>query len=95
MKPVLVTTEYRGVFFGYLEDGADADLPNSVVLKNARMCVYWSADTKGVFGLISSGPSSHCRIGPKSDEIKLYGITSVSPVSAKAVKRWEDAPWSQ
>ena len=46
-KPVLVTTEFRGVFFGYIKsrDGA------TVILTNARNCLYWSAQTGGFGGL--------------------------------------------
>lgn len=46
-RPVIVTTEHRGVFFGYATntDGETIDL------KRARLCVYWSADVKGFMGL--------------------------------------------
>jgi len=41
MKAVLVTTEFRGVFFGYMGDGNK--LPEQVMLKNARNCIHWSS----------------------------------------------------
>lgn len=93
MKPVLITTEHRGVFFGYL-DGEANDLPEKVELKNARNCSYWSRDVKGFLGLASTGPSGNCRIGPKVEEIILYKVTSVTLVSNSAVEKWESAPWS-
>ncbi len=89
MKAVLVTTQYRGVFYGEMESGKD--LPGKIVLKNARNCIYWSSDCNGFLGLAANGPTKGCKIGAKIEEVTLYGITSVSPVSAEAVKKWEGA----
>lgn len=87
-RAVLVTTAHRGVFFGY---AAKTD-GETIKLKNARLCVYWSSDLKGFMGLASSGPSSSCKIGPRAD-IELRNITGVAEVSKEAVKAWELAPW--
>lgn len=89
-RPVVVTTEHRGVFFGYASDTSG----DPITLKRARLCVYWSADVKGFMGLASNGPTKGCRIGPAVDEIELRKITSVIAVSPEAVKLWESAPWS-
>ena len=93
MKPILVTTEFRGVFFGYL-DHDPTDLPNSIKLKNARNCVYWAHSTHGFLGLAATGPNNECRIGPKVEELELWKITSITPVTPEAVEKWEAAPWS-
>lgn len=53
MKPVLVTTEFRGVFFGYVK--TDKKLPEEITLTNAKNCIYWS-DCGGFMGLASQGP---------------------------------------
>jgi uncharacterized protein DUF6948 len=87
-RPVLVTTAHRGVFFGY----ADKTDGETIALKKARLCVYWSADVKGFMGLAATGPSSTCRIGPPAD-ITLRSITAVAEVLPKAVVAWESAPW--
>lgn len=89
LRPVLVTTANRGVFFGF----ADATDGETINLKDARLCVYWSADVKGFMGLASAGPSKGCRIGPPAD-ITLRNITAVVEVKPEAVKAWENAPWS-
>lgn len=89
-RAVLVTTEHRGVFFGYATD-VDGE---TISLKRGRLCVYWSADVKGFMGLASSGPTSGCRIGPAAD-ITLRAITSVLTVTPEAVKAWEAAPWNK
>jgi hypothetical protein len=89
-KPVIVTTELRGVFFGYA-DKTDGDV---IELKRARMCVYWSADMKGIMGLADFGPSKDCKISPAAD-IELRKITAVIHVSLQAVKAWESQPWQK
>ena len=87
-RPVLLTTQFNGVFFGYADDTSDA----IVHLKSARLCVFWSKDTHGFMGLASHGPSKDCRIGPAAD-IEVRQVTSVTEVTPEAVKRWESMPW--
>jgi len=88
-RAVLVTTEHRGVFFGYATrtDG------ETIALKRARLCIYWSADVRGFMGLAATGPSEKCRIGPPAS-ITLRNITAVAEVAPEAVKAWEAAPWA-
>ena len=88
-RPVLVTTAHRGVFFGYAEN-TDGD---SITLRAARLCVYWSRDVRGFMGLASRGPTDGCRISPPAN-ITLRNITSVAEVTDEARAAWERAPWS-
>lgn len=83
-RPVIVTTAHRGVFFGYADD-IDGE---TIALKRARLCIYWSADMRGFMGLAAMGPSASCKVGPAAD-ITLRNITSVLDVNADAVRRWE------
>jgi hypothetical protein len=87
-RAVIVTTAHRGVFFGYAAqtDGETIDL------KRARLCVYWTADLRGFMGLAANGPGAGCKVGPAAD-ITLRAITSVVAVSPEAVTKWESAPW--
>lgn len=87
-RAVIVTTAHRGVFFGYASE-TDGE---TIALKRARLCVYWTADLRGFMGLASNGPSSGCKVGPAAD-ITLRAITSVVEVSPEAVAKWESAPW--
>jgi hypothetical protein len=89
-RPVLVTTEYRGVFFGYA-DKTDGD---TIKLERARNCIYWSSDVQGFLGLASRGPTKSCRIGPAAD-IELRKVTSVTEVTPAAVDAWESAQWAK
>lgn len=88
-KPVLITTEFRGVFFGYIKD--DKKLPNEVTITSARNCISWASSIGGFLGLASVGPDSNCRIGKQVSELTLYKITSVTPVEATAVEKWTRA----
>lgn len=88
-RPVLVTTEFRGVFFGYAEDTSG----DPIKLNRARNCIYWSADCKGFLGLANTGPTANCRVGPPA-EVELRKITSVVEVTEAAAKAWESAPWA-
>lgn len=88
VRPVLVTTAHRGVFFGFASD-TDGD---TIRLLRARNCIYWSADCKGFLGLAADGPSASCRVGPEAT-LTLRNITSVAEVTPKALARWEAAPW--
>ena len=87
-KAVLVTTEFRGVFFGYVKN--DKKLPFEITLTSARNCIYWSSDVGGFLGLASVGPTSGCKIGTQVPELRLFKITSVTPVSEEAAKKWSN-----
>lgn len=95
LVPVLVTTEFKGVFFGYAPDNGDLEQSEKLRLENARLVVYWSSDVRGVFGLAANGPTTGCRIGPKVPAITLFKITSVAEVSEEAANAFEGAPWSR
>lgn len=86
-RPVLITTEYRGVFFGYADDTAG----DVIVLKNARNCIYWPSGNGGFGGLASEGPANGARIGSRVSQIELRKITAVAEVTADAVAKWEAA----
>lgn len=87
-RPVIITTEYRGVFFGYATDTSG----DTVTLTNARNCIYWSANTGGFMGLASKGPGAGSRIGERVDQIELRKVTAVLEVSEAAAAAWEREP---
>lgn len=88
-KAVLVTTEFRGVFYGQIK--SDKKAPAEITLKGARNCIYWSSDVGGFLGLAAKGPNKSCKIGERVPEITLYKVTSITPVEPDAVKAWEAA----
>ena len=87
LRPVLVTTEFRGVFFGYADDTSG----DNIMLTNARNCIYWPSANGGFGGLASEGPAKGARIGARVDKIDLRKITSVVEVSDDATEAWESA----
>ena len=84
-RPVIVTTEYRGVFFGYATETSG----DTIILRRARNCIYWSAKTGGFMGLASIGPQERSRIGQQVESIELRKVTSVIEVTDAAVAVWE------
>ena len=86
-RPVIVTTEFRSVFFGYADDTSG----DTVTLKNARNCIYWSAKTGGFGGLATAGPGAGSRVGERIKSIDLRKVTSVSEMELAAVEAWEAA----
>lgn len=88
-KAVVVTTQYRGVFFGYLvrRNG------DSVVLDGCRNCVRWSSELRGFIGLAKHGPTTNCRVGPACDGAELLGVTAIFSATDEAAAMWEMAPW--
>ena len=89
-RAVVVTTQHRGIFFGYAEDTAG----DSIKLRAARNSLCWACDVKGFVGLAATGPTESCRIGPAAD-IDVRHITSVMECTAAAVAAWEAAPWGR
>lgn len=88
--PVLVTTQHRGVFFGYADMNTTSD--RTITLTNCRNCIYWARSIGGFLGLASVGPDSNCKIGKQAPlEVVLHDITSVSRVTEEAEKRWNAA----
>lgn len=91
-RPVLVTTSYRGVFFGYSDvQGA----PTEVELERARNVLFWPRENHGFVGLTSDGPKQGSRVGPPTAKMALNSVTSVSEVTAEAAEKFEAAPWAQ
>ena len=88
---VVVTTDAnrRGVFGGWLESHKG----DVVVLTDARMCVYWSAETRGVLGLASIGPQKGSKITPPVPRIEINGVTAVMDATEVARNAWESGLW--
>lgn len=89
MKPILLTTQHRGVFFGYVPE--DQDLAaRTMALQGARCAIYWGT-TKGVAELAESGPTSKSRIGAPADLPAIHDITAVWSVTPEAEQKWKTA----
>lgn len=83
-KPVIITTQHRGVFFGHLE----SEKGRTVVLAGARNAILWNTK-KGFVELADVGPNSGSRIGARAQRITLHDVTSVTECTDAATKAWE------
>lgn len=84
-RPVIICTEYRGVFFGY----ADNTKGDTVDLKRARMAIAFGV-TRGVMELAETGPTSKSKISARAD-IEVRKVTAVFEVTPEAAAKWEAA----
>lgn len=90
-KHVLVTTKYRGVFFGVLIE--ERDNGETVVLVSCQNCIFWGSDVRGFLGLAAKGPTKTCKIGPPALKTTLYAVTSITECTDEAVAAWKREPW--
>ena len=89
--PVLITTERRGIFFGFINPETRNE--RTLQLTMARNCIYFAASVGGFMGLASKGPNKDCRIGAQVDGVfTVHLVECVIDVSPEAVKAWEAAP---
>lgn len=89
MKPVLITTEYRGVFAGLIPD--DQDLAaKSMPLNGAKMAIYWGT-TRGVMELCETGPTNKSKISAAANIPMLHNITAVFEITPEAWEAWQKA----
>lgn len=86
-RPVLVTTEYRGVFYGYAEDTSG----ESIKLADCRNAICWGT-TKGFLELAKTGPTNNSTIGSKAPLVDLRKVTSVADVTPEAAAKWDALP---
>jgi hypothetical protein len=84
-RPVIVCTEFKGVFFGYATNTSG----DVIHLRSARMAIYWGT-TKGVMELAETGPTNKSKISARAD-IEVRKITGVFEVTATAAQKWEGA----
>lgn len=84
-KPVIVTTIYRGVFFGYTKN----HMQTNVNLRRARMAIQWGT-TQGLLELAETGPTSQSKIGAVADAY-LHGVNAVFRVTPEAEQAWLEA----
>jgi len=82
MRPVIICTVHKGVFFGFTES-TDGDI---IHLKGAKMAIYWGT-TRGVMQLAATGPTSTSRVSLPAD-IEVRGVTAVFEVTEEAAAKW-------
>lgn len=88
MTPVLITTENRGVYFGYLDEDR---APAHVVLERARVCVSWDTGHRGFLHLAVEGPQGVADVSPAVGRLTVYGVATLAECSERAAKAWDEA----
>lgn len=87
-KKQIICTKDRAVFYGELVKNTT----KSAIIKNVKMCLYWSSDVGGVLGLAKTGVTAGCRISKEIPKIEIFtGINAVMDMTPEAIKSWENA----
>jgi hypothetical protein len=92
MRPVLVLTGLRGVFFGY----ATKTTGEQVTITKARNVFYWSQLPKGhegILGLATVGPQAGSKLGARVGSLTLRNISAIVECEKAATERFEAASW--
>jgi hypothetical protein len=87
---VLVTTSYRGVFCGEIDDGY-ADTDTTIALRRCRNVIKWRGGN-GFLGLAATGPGEGSVLGSTADRVVLQGVTSVADCTEEARKALTEWP---
>lgn len=85
LRPVIVCTEHRGVFFGYAGDTGGSEIK----LERARMAIAFGT-TRGVMELAETGPTRSSKISARAD-IDVRKVSAVFEVTPEAAEKWEAA----
>lgn len=85
LRPVIVCTSHRGVFFGLAGDTSG----DTIHLTGAKMAIYWGT-TRGVMELANTGPTAKSKISLPAD-IEVRSVTAVFEVTDAALVAWEAA----
>lgn len=89
LRPVLVTTQHRGVFMGLIPSDQDINA-RTMPLQKARMIIYWGT-TKGLMELCETGPTEKSKISAPADIAALHDITAVFEVKPAAWQKVQEA----
>lgn len=88
-NPVLITTEFKGIFQGDLKSFDPAS--KTAVLTQARCCLkFWNG--KGFVGLVVGGPDRNCKVTGAAPEMTLFGVTAMLKCTPESVLAWQKEP---
>lgn len=87
---ILITTKYRGVFYGEVADDEPIEGEHIRNVKNARMAIRFGTE-QGVAQLAATGPTKESRIGAAADMPIIRDVTAVWSVTDKAAAAWRNA----
>ena len=87
--PVLVTTDNRGVYFGYYQ--TDAQAPAKIELTNARVIVEWNAGDQGFLAMAVSGPAGIAVVSVAVSTLTICGVASIAECTPEAAAAFDNA----
>lgn len=88
-RDVLVTTEYRGIFFGRLRDDDNYNRDARHIILHKVRNVIRLEGRRGFLGLAAHGPEDGSLVGSGAPRVELHGVTSVADCTGEAVAAFE------
>lgn len=86
---VLITTQYRGVFAGEIDDAQDLSA-KAMPVRGARMAIRFGT-SRGLLQLADTGPTPDSRISAPADIPMLHDITALFAITDEAWAKWQAA----
>lgn len=86
MIPVLITTNNRGIYYGYLTEN---NAPDMVRLEKARVCVQWDAGNEGFLVMAVRGPQGVAEVSLAVGSLEVYGVATIAHCSPEAAEAWD------
>ena len=87
---VVLTTKHRGVFYGRIIKRVGT---REIHLADARVCVWWSKETRGFIGLAAHGPKAGSKVSEPCPKMEVLDVTGVLHASDEAREAWEAGSW--
>jgi hypothetical protein len=85
-KPVLISTNNRGIYYGYLVEN---HAPDHVTLERARVCAVWDTGEKGYLYMATHGPEGVAMVSPAVGSMEVYGVATIAECSPEAAEAWD------
>ena len=86
--PVIITTNYRGIFFGFIDPVQKHQ--KTLDVEKCRNVRYYNSEVNGFQGLSSNGPNKDCTISAMAGgPVVLHEVTSITQCSEAAAAKWE------
>ena len=91
-KPIILCAGQNGraVIYGYVDQHPVPGEP--VTLHDAKMLIYWSSDSRGLFGCAANGPGKDSRLSPSvpcTTETVWQEWIEVTPEAAEVFDAWK------
>lgn len=91
-RPVLVSTSQKFLIFGWIEHDQPLEEPY-IVIYDSQLVVYFSAETKGLWGLAAAGPAAGSRVSAPVPRTLIKDALAVLYCTPDAASEFRSVTW--